>query len=258
MAEGFRIGTSLSRAYRTPDFSELYSNGPHLAANSFIVGDPNLQSETGLGLDGFVRVNRGRVSAEVAVFRNRMADFIFESSRGRAEIGPQGGRPRFQYTNESAVFEGAEGRFEWSLTESIALDASASYVAARFTSERDSIPVITPGDTTFLAASRHPPFIPPLNGQVGLRIDRTRWFASAAARYASKQGRIGDFEEPTNGYVVPNVSAGLRIVRGAQLHTITLKVDNAFDRTFRDHLSRIKAIMPEPGRNISLLYRMTL
>lgn len=258
MVEGIRLGASLNRAYRTPDFTELYSNGPHLAANAFIVGDPNLQSETGLGLDGFVRVNRGRMSAEVAVFRNRLADFIFESSRGRAEIGPQGGRPRFQYTNESAVFTGSEGRFEWSLTEGLALDATASYVAARFTSQRDSIPVITPTDTTFVAASRYPPFIPPLNGQVGLRIDRTRWFASVAARYAAKQDRLGDFEEATSGYVVPNVSAGLRLVRGAQLHTITLKLDNALDRTFRDHLSRIKAIMPEAGRNVSVLYRMTL
>jgi iron complex outermembrane receptor protein len=257
-AEGIRLGASMNRAYRTPDFNELYSNGPHLAANSFNVGDPNLESETGLGLDAFVRVNRGRVSAEVAAFRNQLADFIFESSRGRAEIGTQGGRPRFQYTNESAVFSGAEGRAELSLSESVALDASASYVAARFTSMRDSIPVIMPTDTTFVAASRHPPFIPPLNGQVGLRVDRTRWFASVAARYSAKQDRLGDFEDRTTGYVVPNVSGGLRLVRGAQLHTITLKIDNAFDRTFRDHLSRIKAIMPEPGRNISLLYRMSL
>ncbi len=57
---------------------------------------------------------------------------------------------------------------------------------------------------------------------------------------------------------MPNVGAGWRIVRGAQLHTITLKIDNVFNQTFRDHLSRIKAIMPEPGRNVSLLYRMTL
>jgi iron complex outermembrane receptor protein len=138
------------------------------------------------------------------------------------------------------------------------LDASASYVQAEFTSERDSIPVITATDTTFVAASPYPPFIPPLNGQLGLNLDRTRWFASVAARYAAKQDRLGDFEEPTDGYVVPNVSAGLRIVRGAQLHTITLKIDNVFNKVFRDHLSRMKSLMPEPGRNVSLLYRMTL
>jgi iron complex outermembrane receptor protein len=256
-SEGVRLGASINRAYRTPDFNELYSNGPHLAANSFNVGDPNLKSETGLGLDAFVRVDRGRLRTEFAAFRNRLADFIFESSRGRAEIGTQGGRPRFQYTNEGAVFTGAEGRFEWSVSDRVVLDASASYVAASFTSERDSIPVFTATDTTFMAASKYPPFIPPLNGQFGVRYDQPRWFASIAARYAARQDRLGDFEEPTDGYIVPNVSAGFRMVRGGALHAITLKIDNVLDQTFRDHLSRIKEIMPEPGRNVSLLYRIT-
>lgn len=258
VSSGIRYGISLNRAYRTPDFNELYSNGPHLAANSFNVGDPELDPETGLGLDVFVRINRGGFSAEIAAFRNQLSDFIFESSRGRAEIGSQGGRPRFQYTNEAARFQGMEGRVEWAATPNLVLDASASYVAARFTSERDSIPIITVTDTTFVAASAHPPFIPPVNGQAGVRLDYTRWFLSANARYAGRQERLGDFEDPTAGYVVPGLTAGFRVVRGSQLHTITVKVDNALDREFRDHLSRIKAIMPEPGRNVSLLYRITM
>jgi iron complex outermembrane receptor protein len=256
-AEGIRLGASLNRAYRTPDFNELYSNGPHLAANSFIVGDPDLSEETGLGVDAFLRVNRGPVNAELAAFRNTLADFIFESSRGRAEIGPQGGRPRFQFTNEAARFSGAEGRMEWSVTTSLVLDATASYVQARFTSRRDSLPVISGTDTTFVAPAKYPPFIPPLNGQIGLRVDRTRWFAGAGARFAARQNRVGDFEDPTAGYIVPNANVGWRAVRGSQLHTVTLRVDNAFDREYRDHLSRIKLIMPEPGRNVSLLYRLT-
>ncbi len=58
--------------------------------------------------------------------------------------------------------------------------------------------------------------------------------------------------------MVPNANAGLRVVRGSQLHTITLRLENALDRVYRDHLSRLKAIMPEPGLNLSLLYRVTL
>jgi iron complex outermembrane receptor protein len=41
------------------------------------------------------------------------------------------------------------------------------------------------------------------------------------------------------------------------LHTITLRLDNLFDTEYRDHMSRTKDIMPGPGRNISLLYRLT-
>ena len=46
--DAVRLGASVSRAYRTPDFTELYTNGPHLAANSFNVGDLSLGQETGL------------------------------------------------------------------------------------------------------------------------------------------------------------------------------------------------------------------
>jgi len=254
--DGVRIGASVNRAYRTPDFNELYSNGPHLAANSYNVGDPNLKEETGIGLDAFVRVNRRTVTAEIATFRNRLDDFIFESSRGRAEIGTQGGRPRFQFTNEDAVFSGAEGTVAWSVLPAVLVEGTASYVRAEFTNDRAPIPIITATDTTFVPASKYPPLIPPLNGSVGVRYDRTRWFAGTNVRYAANQDRLGDFEEPTAGYGVVNLSGGVRFVHGSQLHAFTLRVDNLFDREYRDHLSRIKDIMPEPGRNFSLLYRL--
>jgi iron complex outermembrane receptor protein len=254
---GVRIGVSLNRAFRIPDVNELYSNGPHLAANSYDVGDPSLVAETGLGVDAFVRVNKGATSAEVAVFRSALANFVFPSSRSRAELGAQGGRPRFQFTNEDAVFSGAEGRVEWSATPALVFDATASWVQARFTAPRDSIPIITPTSTTFIAASEYPPLIPPLNGSGGVRYDATHWFWSGALRYASRQGRTGDFEPPTGGYLVPSFTAGIRLVRGSQLHAFTLRLDNAFDREYRDHLSRIKEIRPEAGRNITLLYRLT-
>lgn len=257
LSDGVRVGTSVSRAFRSPEFDELYSNGPHLAANSFDVGDPSLRGEYGLGLDAFVRVNRAHGSAEFAVFRSTLSNYIFPSSRGRAEIGTQGGRPRFQFTNEDAVFAGAEGRVEWSATPALVLESTLSYVQARFTSARADIPVITDTDTTFVPASDRPPFIPPLNGSVGVRYDRTRWFVSGQLRGAARQGRTGDFEDPTAGYLVPGLSAGVRFVRGSQLHAITVRLDNTFDREYRDHLSRIKAIRPEAGRNLTVLYRLT-
>jgi len=32
-------------------------------------------------------------------------------------------------------------------------------------------------------------------------------------------------------------------------------IDNMTNSAYRDHLSRVKSIMPEPGRNVRLLYR---
>ena len=257
LSEDVRVGASASRAYRTPDFNELYTNGPHLAAHSYDIGDPRLGQETGFGLDAFLRLSGERVRGELAVFRNQLDDYIFPSSRGRAELDTLGGRPRFQYTNQDARFIGAEGDVEIALTSALVLSGSASYVRARFTSPRDPIPVFSGADTTFVAASQNPPFIPPLHGRAGLRYERPGFFAGADVRWAASQKRLGDFEQPTDGYAVADVSAGVRLVRGEQLHTVTVRVENVADTEYRDHLSRVKDIMPEPGRNLSVVYRMT-
>jgi iron complex outermembrane receptor protein len=256
LGDGLKLGASVARAYRTPDFNELYSNGPHLAANSYDVGDPRLNAEAGVGVDGFVRFDRARMRAEVAVFRNSLSNYIFPSSRGRAVIGRVGGRPLFQFTNEAARFSGVEGSLGLAITDRLIFETTASYVAARFTSDRAPIPIIEPPDTSFVAASIHPPFIPPFYGHAELRYERPKYFFGAGARWASDQRRLGDFETRTPGYAVADLHAGLRVLIGGQFHTFTLRVDNAANTEYRDHLSRIKEILPQPGRNVSLLYRM--
>lgn len=255
--EGVRVGASASRSFRTPDFNELYSNGPHLAAGTYDVGDPELRKETGTGVDLFARVRRPGLRAEAAVYRNWLDGYVFPSTRGRVELGAQGGVARAQYTNEDAVFTGAEGEVEWSPLRHLVVEGSASYVRARFTSARADIPVISPSDTVFVAASRYPPLVPPLLGRVGARWDRERWFAGAGVRLAGRQDRVGDFERPTAGYAVADLDVGLRMSRGTRLHALTLRLDNLLDTEYRNHLSRAKEIMPEPGRGLSLLYRLT-
>lgn len=257
LMDGVRVGASVSRAYRTPDFNELYSNGPHLAAGTYDVGDPSLRTETGVGADLFVRVERPGLRAEAAAFRNQLDGYVFPSSRGRVELGAQGGVARAQYTNEDAVFAGWEADVEWSVARRLVLESTVSSVDARFTSQRTPIPVIEGVDTTFIAASRYPPLIPPLHGRAGLRWDAGRWSLGGAVRAAARQDRTGDFEDATDGYVVGDLTAGLRLQRGVRVHSITLRLDNVANTEYRDHLARTKAIMPEPGRSLSLLYRLT-
>jgi iron complex outermembrane receptor protein len=253
---GVRVGASLSRAYRTPDFNELYSNGPHLAANSFEVGDPRLGTEAGLGLDAFLRVSADRFRTEVAVFRNQLQGYIYPSSRGRAELAGFGFRPKFQYTNSDAEFIGADGITEYFFTPHFAINGTLSSVFGRFTSAVAPIPIITATDTTFVAGSKHPPLMPPVQGRLELHYDNRTFFTNGGVRMAAAQTRLGDFETRTPGYAVWGLDGGVRVVRGSRMHSLTLRVENLFNREYRDHLSRVKEIMPEPGRDVSLVYRM--
>ena len=256
LSEPLRVGASVARAYRTPDFNELYTSGPHLAANSFDVGDPSLGAETGLGVDAFIRYRGSRVQAEVAAFRNQLDGYVFPSSRGRTVEGADG-LPLFQYTNEDARFTGVEGGLDFSITDRLILEATGSIVRAEFTNERAPIPVFEAGDTIFIAASEYPPLIPPAHGRLALRYETPDWFAGVGGRFAAEQDRTGDFEEPTAAYAIADLSGGIRFLRGDRLHTLTLRVDNLFDTEYRDHLSRIKEIMPQPGLGVSLLYRLS-
>jgi iron complex outermembrane recepter protein len=50
--------------------------------------------------------------------------------------------------------------------------------------------------------------------------------------------------------------AGYRWAEGDRIHTVTLSINNVLDTEWRDHLSRIKDVAPQPGRNVQLLYRL--
>jgi iron complex outermembrane receptor protein len=49
---------------------------------------------------------------------------------------------------------------------------------------------------------------------------------------------------------------GWRTLVGAQAHLITVQGRNLSDRAWRDHLSRIKDVAPQPGRTIVMTYRV--
>jgi iron complex outermembrane receptor protein len=68
---------------------------------------------------------------------------------------------------------------------------------------------------------------------------------------------LGDFETRTPGYAVAHVVAGGRWLVGGRLHQLTLRLDNAGDKAYRNHLSLVKDLVPEAGRGLSVLYRLS-
>jgi iron complex outermembrane receptor protein len=83
------------------------------------------------------------------------------------------------------------------------------------------------------------------------------WRFRAGARAAAAQDRVSQFEEATDGYALLDLGIEWTKLTGLFLHSVTLRLDNATDESYRNHLSRTKAIMPESGRNLSLLYRVS-
>ena len=232
---GLAAGASLSRAFRTPDVNELYSEGPHLAAYAFEVGNPSLDNEVGVGVDAFVRMDGERVSAELTGFRNAISGFIYPSETGDTS---RTNLPIYQFRGDDAVLTGFEGRADWSVVGHLTFHGTVSYVEGV---RQDDRPL---------------PLIPPLQSRLGLEYEHPRWFVRGEANVAARQDRLDEFETATPGYTVFDASAGLRITVGGLLHVITVSAENLTDRVYRNHLSRVKEIMPEAGRGLSVNYRV--
>jgi iron complex outermembrane recepter protein len=100
------------------------------------------------------------------------------------------------------------------------------------------------------------PRMPPFRGQIGLRYQYNAFQIGGNLTAASRQDRVFDEETPTDGYQLLKLFAAYSLTSGRVLHTITARVDNVTDELYRNHLSLIKDLAPEMGRNFKLLYKV--
>ena len=233
---GLTIGASVVRAFRSPDIDELYSEGPHLAAYAFEVGNPSLESEIGRGLDIFLRFESDRVRGEVTGFYNDIRGYVYGEDTDRLSRVLL---PVYQFQGNDAVFSGFEAGLDVDVGSGFALEAVASSVQG-----------------TLKDSDQPLPLVPPLRGHTALKYERPLWFMRGEAEMAARQDRIGEFETPTDGYTVLSLSTGARITLGGRLNVLTVSLNNVTDTEYRNHLSRVKAIMPEAGRGLTATYRV--
>ena len=73
---------------------------------------------------------------------------------------------------------------------------------------------------------------------------------------SAKQDRVSGAETPTDGFGLLRLYASYSFETGAAVSTITARLDNATNELYRNHLSLIKDVVPEMGRNFKLLYNV--
>ncbi|MDX1585771.1 MAG: TonB-dependent receptor [Balneolaceae bacterium] len=247
---GFFTGASLIHSFRAPSQEELYSEGPHLASYSYEIGNPDLQPERGFGKELFLRYRGMLFQAEFTGYHNDFSNYIYPRNTGRPSV-------RFPTLNEyqffgaDALLYGVEFSAEMAISSKIVISGSLNYTHG----ERE----VTQQEQQAggqISSIQPLPMIPPLKGMIDLTYSTGSLQIGSRLKAAAKQTRTGDFEEPTDGYLVLDLFGQYRFQRGNLLHTFSLRADNLLNETYFNHLSRIKELMPEPGRNVSLLYRV--
>ena len=66
------------------------------------------------------------------------------------------------------------------------------------------------------------------------------------------QTRLGEFESYTPPYFLVDFILDFNLKN----QNFTIQFNNLFNKLYYNHLSRIKSIMPEPGRNLAINYKI--
>ena len=261
-ADRLTLAASLAYAARSPALEELFFFGLHHGNFAIELGNPNLDSEKALGFDLSLRWRSGRASGELTYFRNDVDRFIFRRVIGdeefearedefaarfpnRAIVGHEGEESDeadlaiVDFIGADAVLQGVEAHADLQLTSTLFAEFGADLVHGSLSGNGDPLPRM-----------------PPARVRGGLRYQRNALQLGGEVLVTATQDRLSGVETPTDGFGLLKLFASYSFVSGVAVSTITARVDNVTDTLYRNHLSLIKDVVPEMGRNFKLLYNV--
>jgi iron complex outermembrane receptor protein len=194
-----------------------------------------------------------RVSGEATYFRNAIDDFIVRQPVSEAEFderfGDAGGHghggdghpefPIIEYVAADSVLQGFEAHADVDLTSELVAEVAFDAVRGERRATGDPLPRMPPRRLT-----------------AGLRYKRNALQAGAEVLKVARQDRIFPPETPTAGYALLKLFAAYSFVTGGTVSTVTMRLDNATNELYRNHLSLIKDFVPEMGRNVRIVYSL--
>lgn len=231
------------RTTRAPTIEELYNQGPHLAAYTYERGNHKLDAESGYGSEleyrSYGDIFTWRATAHATYFLNYLAP------RATGDTNWSQLLPIYQVSGDEAFLFGGSASVETVAERGIHATASASYVRGIYRNGNDS-----------KNKWSDIPQIPPLkfHGELAYLWKHVR--TGAHTDIALAQHKVDKYEERTPGYITFGLSTEIHWELALARYSLVFRADNLLDADVRNHLSRLKSVMPEKGRNFSALAKI--
>ncbi|MDI1242832.1 MAG: TonB-dependent receptor [bacterium] len=240
--EGASFVTNFTSSYRAPALEELYNFGPHIGTVTFEIGDQDLTRERSSGIEFSFRQQLDRVRINGSFFHYRINDFVFLSPVDDNEDGlidVEDNLPISAFVQDDATFTGADISADVDITKWLGGYVSADIVKAELRDGNIPLPRITPA-----------------RGRLGLDFRYKGLSVRPEAVFVGPRrlDGVSFLETPTAGYGLFNLNASYSLAKGTTTHTIFFASSNLGDRLYRNHLSFIKDLAPEPGRGVRAGY----
>jgi len=256
--QNLNLRLNLARGFRTPNMSELASNGVHEGSLRYEIGNQNLKAEYSLQADLGVDFTSRYFSAQLALFANRIDNYIF-THRVAEEI--EEGYLTYAYTQGDARLLGFEVGVDLHPIHSVHFSNTFSYVDARLTSHHSPLT----SDNKYLPFTPAPKWSSELKWELFHHTHSTvsphamheyrhahpksgvalnNLYLAAGLDCYLKQTHIyraDDTETETPGYALLSLSAGTDIMlRSKKLAEFYITADNLLNKAYQNHLSRLK------------------
>lgn len=255
IANGLNAKLNLSHGFRAPNISELGANGVHEGAQLYQKGNTKLKPENSWQLDFGMDYSSSVVYAQVALFANRIGNYIFSE-----RMADENGNPAFlddvpvyQYTSGDARIVGGEVSVDVHPMPRLHIGNSFAYV--------NSVQLHQPHEAKYL------PFTPAPRWNADVKYElvcggRTfdNLFVKLAMECNLRQNHfyaVNQTEFATPSYTLFHLYAGTDLCHhGKRVFSLYLSGENLFDRAYQNHLSRLKNLGPNPMTGRQGVYNM--
>ena len=232
--KSLNVRMNVARGFRAPNMSELGSDGVHEGTVRYELGSASLKPEYSWQADLGVDFSSKYVEAQVAFFANRISNYIFAK---RIDRVMEEGYRTYEYTQGDARLLGFEAGVDVHPMHRLHLGSTFSYVDARQLNE--------PEETRYL------PFTPAPRWTAEVKYELThrgKWLNNAYVAVGMEchlrqnhYYKADETETATPSYTLFNLSVGTDLlVCGRKVAELYVMADNLLNRSYQDHLSRLK------------------
>lgn len=232
--KSLNVRMNVARGFRAPNMSELGSDGVHEGTVRYELGSASLKPEYSWQADLGVDFSSKYVEAQVAFFANRISNYIFAK---RIDRVMEEGYRTYEYTQGDARLLGFEAGVDVHPMHRLHLGSTFSYVDARQLNE--------PEETRYL------PFTPAPRWTAEVKYELThrgKWLNNAYVAVGMEchlrqnhYYKADETETATPSYTLLNVSVGTDLMLcGRKVAELYVMADNLLNRSYQDHLSRLK------------------
>lgn len=258
LSDKINIATNLSRGFRAPSIFELYAGGEHGGVRAYQLGNPNLEEEISYQADIALRYKDEQREATLTLYQNTIENYIFLENTGRYRT-PTGvvttntaALPEMINAQTDATIQGVELAFKTKLTDSMELQSSAEMLRGKDTKKSRPLPLM-PANNLKVALHQTLPNVALLEKQrlgVNYKFVESQEVGGSYEPFA-QYNALPFGTANTQKYELWGLEYSSKLDVLEKNPTLSIRVTNLFDETYRDFLDTYKGYALAMGRDIS-------